>query len=67
MSLFLWPFKILWSLLTFILGLTGRILLGAIGLVVMIVGVFLTVTVVAAPVGIPLIIIGLLLVVRGIF
>ena len=58
---------ILWSLLTFILGLTGRIVLGATGLVVMIFGIFLTVTVVAAPIGIPLIIIGLLLVVRGIF
>ena len=64
---FLWPFAAIWDLLTWILSLTGRILLAVLGLVLVIVGLVLTVTVIAAPVGIPLIVIGGLLMVRSIF
>ena len=64
---YLWPFKALWDLLTFILNLTGRLIAAILGLVIMVVGMILTVTVVAAPVGIPLIIIGFLLMLRSIF
>ena len=64
---FLWPFAALWSLLSFILKLTGRLLAAVLGLVLMIAGVLLTVVIVAAPVGIPLFILGLLLIVRSIF
>ncbi len=62
-----WPFVALWTLLTTILNLTGRLVAGIIGLALMIVGIVLTVLVVTAPVGIPLIVFGFLLIVRGIF
>jgi hypothetical protein len=64
---FLWPFVALWKLLALILGLTGRLVLGVLGLVFMIVGLILTVTLIAAPVGIPLAIVGVLLLLRSIF
>jgi hypothetical protein len=63
----LWPFVALWDLLSFILRFTGRVLAGAIGLVLMILGVILTVTILGAPIGIPLIVLGLLLLVRALF
>lgn len=64
---FLWPFKAIWDLLTFILGLTGRLVAAVVGLVLMIVGIVLTVTVIASFIGIPLIILGFLLMIRSIF
>jgi hypothetical protein len=66
-SCFTWPFVALWNLLTLILNLTGRIIAGVIGLAIMIVGALLTITVVGAPIGIPFIAFGFLLMVRGIF
>lgn len=62
-----WPFIALWRFLTFVLGLTGRLIAGVLGLVLMAVGLILIVTVIAAPLGIPLIVIGLLLTMRAIF
>ena len=64
---FLWPFVALWDLLAFILGLTGRLVLGVLGLALMIVGLALTITLIAAPVGIPFLIIGLLMIFRSLF
>jgi hypothetical protein len=46
------PFVIVWSLFSFFLRLTGRIVAAVLGLVVMIAGIALSVSVVAAPVGI---------------
>jgi hypothetical protein len=63
----LWPFVAIWNLITWILQLTGRLVAGVLGLVFMIVGAILTVTVVGAVVGIPLIIFGFALMVRSIF
>jgi hypothetical protein len=63
----LWPFVALWNLITWILKLTGRLIAAVLGLVFTIVGGVLTVTVVGAVVGIPLIIFGLLLMLRSIF
>lgn len=62
-----WPFVAVWNLLSAILNLTGRLVAALIGLVLMIVGAVLTALVITAPIGIPLIAFGLLLVVRGIF
>lgn len=62
-----WPFVALWNLLSAILNLTGRLVAGILGLVFMIVGIVLTVLVVTAPVGIPLIAFGLLLIMRCLF
>ncbi len=66
-SWFLWPFAVLWNLVCFILQLTGRLVAAVLGLVFMIVGVVLTVTVIGAIVGIPLIIFGFMLMLRAIF
>ena len=63
----LWPFYAIWRLLTLLLELIGRILCGALGLGLMISGVAITLSVVGAPVGIPLAAFGFLLLVRAIF
>jgi hypothetical protein len=64
---FLWPFVAIWDLITWILQLTGRLVAGILGLVFMILGAILTVTVIGAVVGLPLIIFGFALMVRSIF
>jgi len=63
----LWPFLAIWRLLTAILELTGRILCALLGLVLMVAGVTITLSVIAAPIGIPLAAFGFLLVVRALF
>jgi hypothetical protein len=63
----LWPFWAIWRLIAFIVGLTGRLLAVVLGLVFGIVGLTLTVTVIMAPIGIPLLVFGALLVIRGLF
>jgi hypothetical protein len=63
----LWPFWAIWRLLFFIIGLTGRLVGGILGLALMIVGIVATITVIGAIVGIPLIIFGFLLMLRSIF
>ena len=64
---FLWPFVAIWNLITWILQLTGRLVAAILGLVFMIVGAILTVTVIGSVVGIPFIIFGFTLMVRSIF
>ena len=64
---FLWPFVAIWDLLALLLGLTGRLVAGVLGLAIMIVGAVLTLLVISAPIGIPLVIFGFLLMVRSIF
>ncbi len=61
------PFIWLWNLIAFIITLTGRLLAVILGVLLMILGAILTITVVGAIVGIPLITIGLLLAVRGLW
>ncbi len=63
----LWPFYAIWRLLTFVLELVGRLLCGLLGLGLMAAGVAVTITVLAAPVGIPLAALGFLLLVRAVF
>ena len=64
---FLWPFYALWRLLTFILNATGSLVLAVLGIVLMVVGWVITLTVVGAPLGIPLAILGFLLLLRALF
>ncbi|MDP2965534.1 MAG: hypothetical protein Q8N39_05770 [Pelolinea sp.] len=63
----LWPFKVLMGLIEGIIKLTGRLVAAVIGLAIMIVGIVLTALVITAPLGIPMIVFGFLLMVRGIF
>jgi hypothetical protein len=62
-----WPFAALWDLLAAILLLTGRVLAAILGVVLMMAGAALSLTVVGAPIGIPLAILGFLLLVRSLF
>ncbi len=66
-SWILWPFVAIWRLVALIIEMTGRLVAAVLGLVLMIVGVIATLTVIGAIVGIPLIIFGFLLMIRGIF
>lgn len=63
----LWPFVALWDLLAFVLKLTGRLVGVVLGLVLMIAGIVLCFTIVALPVGVPLIVLGFALMLRGVF
>ncbi len=63
----LWPFYAIWRIVTFIFELTGRIICAIIGLALMAAGVAITITVVAAPIGIPIVAFGFLLLVRALF
>ena len=65
--IFLWPFYALWRLLTFILSVIGRVLCAVLGIALMIAGVAITLSIVGAPVGIPLASLGFLLLIRAIF
>jgi hypothetical protein len=63
----LWPFYAIWRLVTLVLELVGRFLCAILGLALMAAGTAVTLTVVAAPLGIPLAIFGFLLLVRAVF
>ncbi len=64
---YLWPFAALWKLLAVIVEMTGRFVAMVLGIVFIIVGVIVSLTIIGAIVGVPLAIIGLLLLLRGIF
>jgi hypothetical protein len=64
---FLWPFVAVWRLLTMILALTGRIICAVLGLVFMAVGVTVSLSIVGAPLGVPLAAFGMLLLARSLF
>ena len=63
----LWPFYAIWRVLTFILELTSRIIAAIIALALMAAGVSITLSVVGAPLGIPIAAFGFLLLVRALF
>jgi hypothetical protein len=63
----LWPFYAIWRLLTFVLNLVGRLIGSILGLGFMIAGVAITMSVVGAPIGIPLASLGFLLLLRAVF
>jgi len=64
---YLWPFAAIWKLLAVIVELTGRFVAMVIGILLIIVGVIVSLTIVGAIVGVPLAVIGLLLFLKGIF
>jgi hypothetical protein len=65
--LLLWPFYALWRLVTLILEVVGRLVCGFIGLALMAAGIVVTMSLVGAPLGIPLTAFGFLLLVRALF
>ena len=66
-SWILWPFVALWRLIAMIVEFTGRLVAVVLGAALMIVGIIVSLTIIGAVVGIPLAILGLLLVLRGLF
>ncbi len=64
---YLWPFAALWKLIAVIVEMTGRFLAMVLGIVFIVVGIIISLTIVGAIVGIPLAIIGFLLLLRGMF
>jgi len=64
---FLWPFMAVWDMLALVLNIIGRILATILGVAFMIVGIALTITIDAAPIGIPFAALGFLLMIRSIF
>lgn len=67
MSILLLPFKLLWGFTAFILQMVGRLVAIVLGLVLMLIGGVLTITIVGAPVGIPLALFGFALLLRALF
>ena len=63
----LWPFYAVWRLVTLILSATGRLLAAIVGLTLMIIGLLISATVVGTPIGIPLGLLGFLLLLRSVF
>jgi hypothetical protein len=62
-----WPFKAFWRLIAVIVGFTGRLVAVVIGAVLMILGGLVSLTIVGAIIGIPLAVVWLLIVLRGLF
>ncbi len=63
----LWPFYAIWRVLTFILSVVGRLICSIVGIGMMIAGVLITMSIVGAPLGIPLASLGFLLLIRALF
>jgi len=66
-SCLLWPVTLPFRLIAIVIGLVGRLALLLGGLALITVGVIVTFTVIGACVGIPLILLGVSLVIRGLF
>jgi hypothetical protein len=64
---YLWPFAAIWKLLAVTVEMTGRFIAMILGILLMIVGVLVSLTIVGAIIGVPLGIVGLLLFLKGIF
>ncbi len=64
-SCLLWPFVALFRLVAGILVLGGRFLVMVLGMLFIFVGILVSLTIVGAIVGIPLALVGLLMVFRG--
>lgn len=58
----LWPFYAIWRIVTFVFELTGRIIAA-----LMVAGIAITISIVTAPIGIPIAAFGFLLVIRALF
>ena len=65
--LLLWPFYAIWRFATFVLKVVGRILCAVIGLALICAGTAISLSIVAAPIGVPFIALGFLLLVRALF
>ncbi len=63
----LWPFKMLWQLAAGLLSLTGHLVALVLGIVFLMFGFLVSATIIGMIIGIPLMILGMLLIIRGLF
>jgi len=63
----LWPFAAIWNFIGLILRLTGRLVAAILGLVLIIAGAALCITIIGTVIGIPLIAFGFAMMIRGFF
>ena len=64
---FLWPFWAIWQLISGIVRLTGRLIAVILGFLLMILGVLVSLTVIGLIIGVPMILFGIMLVIRCLF
>ena len=64
---YLWPVYAIWRLITWIVRLTGRLIAVILGFALILLGAILCITVILLPLGIPMIVFGFLLTMRGLF
>lgn len=64
---FLVPIVLLWKFLSIIMERAGRVLTSVTGILLTITGIYFAVSSMAAPLGIPLIIFGLIIILRSIY
>jgi hypothetical protein len=62
-----WPVTALWRLLSTIVELTGRFVAMVLGSVLILVGFLISLTLIGAIIGIPLMIVGAMLALKGLF
>ena len=67
MSCLTWPFVLLWKLLAGIIRITGRLVAVLVGFAFLTAGVILCFTIIGMIVGIPFLLFGALLMIRGLF
>jgi hypothetical protein len=63
----LWPLYALWRLVGLVFEATGRVLCALLGLMLLGLGAVLSLTLIGVPVGVPLAVLGFLLILRAIF
>ena len=64
---YLWPFWMVWRLVAWVVGLTGRLLAIILGFALLVAGLLLCFTIVGMIIGIPMIMLGALMIIRGLF
>lgn len=65
LGLLLLPFKILWAIASIIFGFLGNLFTLIVGLILMVLGFFVSATIIALPIGIILIVFGGVLFIKG--
>lgn len=62
-----WPIRAVFDFIEWTLRISGRFIAAILGLAIMIVGIVFTITIIAAPLGLPMLMFGFVLMLRGIF
>jgi hypothetical protein len=66
-SCLMWPFVAIWRLIAFILEFVGRFFAVTLGLILTLLGVVVSLTGIGVIIGVPLLLFGVVLIIRGFF